>query len=107
MTTRRIYQSSPPTSKHTNSEPHRLSDKTRCQCLCQLSDDKAYYHYARSLGLCGRCKQRDALTDMAYCLECRTAMQGYNHKRKGPPRKVYVTKFVRQVESSRKEGRCL
>lgn len=58
------------------------------------ADDKAYYHYARSLGLCGRCKQRDALADMAYCLECRTAMQRYNHKRKGPPRKVYVTKFT-------------
>lgn len=59
-------------------------------------NDKAYYHYARSLGLCGRCKRADALPGMAYCLKCRTDMQHYNHARKGLPskRKVYVTKFT-------------
>lgn len=56
---------------------------------------KEYYHAARSLGLCGRCKQQDALIGMAYCLTCRTATQRYNHARKGEPRKVYETKFTR------------
>lgn len=54
-----------------------------------------YYAYARSLGLCGRCVKRDALPGMAYCADCRTAMQGYNHRRKGLPRKTYYTKFTR------------
>ena len=53
-----------------------------------------YYAYARSLGLCGRCKKREALPGMAYCLKCRTATQAYNHARKGPPRKVYESKFT-------------
>lgn len=54
-----------------------------------------YYAYARSLGLCGRCKRQDALRGMAYCLDCRTAIQGYNHARKGLPKRVYETKFTR------------
>lgn len=59
-----------------------------------------YYHHARALGLCGRCKKRDALPGMAYCRDCRTAMQGYNHRRKGPPTRVYETKFTRAMGGS-------
>jgi hypothetical protein len=58
---------------------------------------KEYYHAARALGLCGRCKQYDALPNMAYCLKCRTATQAYNHARKGKPRKVYESKFTAAV----------
>jgi hypothetical protein len=59
----------------------------------------AYYALARSLGLCGRCKRQDALPDMAYCRVCHAANRGYNHKRKGPPRKVYESKFTRMVSN--------
>lgn len=52
-----------------------------------------YYAYARSLGLCGRCKKADALPNMAYCLACRTAIQRYNHQRQGEPTRTYETKF--------------
>ena len=62
---------------------------------------KEYYYAARALGLCGRCKQRDALRGMAYCAECRSAIQSYNHKRKGLPRKVYETKFTRALRERR------
>lgn len=68
---------------------------------------REYYYAARKLGLCGRCKQADALAGMAYCLKCRTAMQGYNHARKGPPKKVYESKFARTSESNTKGGTLL
>lgn len=63
---------------------------------------KEYYRSARALGLCGRCKQRDALPRMAYCSGCRTAIQAYNHQRQGKPgkRKAYVTKFTRAMRTA-------
>lgn len=56
--------------------------------------DRDSYHYARSLGLCGRCKKRDALPEMAYCRECHAACRAYNERRQGIPVKRYRSKFV-------------
>lgn len=53
-----------------------------------------YYAYARSLGLCGRCKKRDALPEMAYCRECHAACRAHNERRQGIPVKRYRSKFV-------------
>lgn len=65
--------------------------------LVDRKRDKEYYFYARSLGLCGRCKKRDALAGMAYCGVCREVIQAYNHKRQGVPVRRYESKFTRVV----------
>ena len=68
---------------------------TTCRRLSARLYSHDSYLYARSLGLCGRCKKRDALAGMAYCEVCREVIQAYNHKRQGVPVRRYESKFTR------------
>lgn len=57
--------------------------------------DRDYYAYARSLGLCGRCKKRDALAGMAYCRVCWQVNRANNERRQGVPTRRYRSKLTR------------